>query len=125
MCILLLIAFVSNPLLDQLYSLFSVSEHPMQAGSTVQSLKNFCVCVPCVCVCVCVCVWGGGGGGGGGGPPAPPLYPPLIYIPSFNTLSRYFYHLCFNFLSRILPHRTRMIPQRMMTSKRIPIAAPE
>ena len=118
--LLLLIAFVANPLLDQLYSLFSVSEHPMQAGSTVQSLKNFCVCVPGVCVCV----WGGGGGGGEA--PLPPLYPPLIYIPSFNTLSKDFYHLCFNFLSRILPHRTRMIPQRMMTSKRrIPIAAPE
>ena len=59
--LLLLIAFVANPLLDQLYSLFSVSEHPMQAGSTVQSLKNFFVCP----VCVHVCVVGGGGGGGG------------------------------------------------------------
>ena len=45
----LLIAFVANPLLDQLYSFFSVSEHPMQAGSTVQSLKNF-FCLSCVCV---------------------------------------------------------------------------
>ena len=45
---------------------FSVSEHPMQAGSTVQF---FCVCS------VCVCVWGGGGGGGGGRPPSPP--PPV------------------------------------------------
>ena len=70
-----MIAFVANPFLDQLYSLFSVSEHPMQAGSTVQSLKNiFCVCPVCVCACVC---GGGGGGGGGEAPLAPPLYPPL------------------------------------------------
>ena len=68
----LLIAFVANPLLDQLFSFFSVSEHPMQAGSTVQSLKNFLLCVLCVCVV-------GGGGGGGRGPPAP-LYPPLTHI---------------------------------------------
>ena len=39
----LLIAFVANPLLDQLYSFFSVSEHPMQAGSTV----HFFVCPVC------------------------------------------------------------------------------
>ena len=62
--LLLLIAFVANPLLDQLYSLFSVSEHPMQAGSTVQSVNKFFVCPA--------------GGGGGGRPPwPPPLYPPL------------------------------------------------
>ena len=68
----LLIAFVANPLLDQLYSFFSVSEHLMQAGSTVQFL-----CVLCVCVCVCVCVvWGGGAR------PScpPPLYPPLLRV---------------------------------------------
>ena len=45
-----------------------MSEHPMQAGSTEQSPKEF-LCVSCVCVCVCV--WGGGGGGGGRGPPGP------------------------------------------------------
>ena len=61
--LLLLITFVANL---QLYSLFSVSEHPMQAGSTVQSLNNF-LCVPCACVCV-----GGGGGGVGARPPPPP-----------------------------------------------------
>ena len=33
---ILLIAFVANSLLDQLYSLFSVSEHPLQAGSIIQ-----------------------------------------------------------------------------------------
>ena len=66
--LLLLIAFVTNPLTDQLHSFFSVSEHPMQAGSTVR--KIFFVCP----VCVCVCVWGGGEAPL---PPPPPLYPPL------------------------------------------------
>ena len=49
--LLLLITFVANPLLDHL---FSVSEHPMQAGSTVQlkSKEFFCVCPLCVYVCV-------------------------------------------------------------------------
>ena len=73
--LLLLIAFVANP---KLYSLFSVSEHPMQAGSTVlvQSLKNFFVCPVCVCVCV------GGGGGGGGGP----LPPPPVSATDYNMV---------------------------------------
>ena len=77
--LLLLITFVANPLLDQFYSFFSVSEHPMQAachthththtgpnfrtvdpaGSTVRkfgpgsTVRKFGP--------VCVCVWGGGG----------------------------------------------------------------
>ena len=36
-----------------------MSEHPVQTGSTVQSLKKF----------FCVCLGGGGGGGGGLNPP--------------------------------------------------------
>ena len=39
-----------------------MSEHPMQAGATEQSPKEF-LCVLCVCV--------GGGGGGGARPPWP------------------------------------------------------
>ena len=51
-----------------------MSEHPMQAGATEQSPKEF-LCVLCVCVCV-----GGGGGGGGEAPLALPLDPPLNSI---------------------------------------------
>ena len=51
-----------------------MSEHPMQAGATEQSPKEF----------LCI-LWGGGGGGGGEAPLAPPLDPPLI--PTYNIVN--------------------------------------
>ena len=84
--LLLLITFVANPLLDQFYSFFSVSEHPMQAAChththththtqdqifvlltlLVQQYENLVLVQQYenLVLCVCVCV-----GGGGGAPP--------------------------------------------------------
>ena len=61
---ILVIAFVANPLLDQLYRCLNIQCKQGQQ-------YNFFLCP----VCVCVCVWGGGGGGGGEAPLPPP--PPV------------------------------------------------
>ena len=66
------------------YSIFSVSEHPMQVGSTVQSLKIF-LCVSCVCV--------GGEGGGEEAPLASPLYTPLLFYAEDLLLCTNYCHI--------------------------------
>ena len=78
----LLIAFVTNPLLDQLYSFFSVSEHPMQSRVNSTKSKEFFFFV-------CVCV--GGGGGGGGEAPLPPPPPRIRHCHLFTVLSPPFF----------------------------------